>query len=243
MAATARGARLTQLHRQAQLALRARLLRDLMGVWQFFDPSDVDASWARLEPVVLALASNGRAASAQIAAAYYRGFRATEGIEGRPPIITLDDSWQEPARVSFRVTGPVAAKKFITLNRPDVARQAYVSLAGSFGRWVLDAGRETVVQTALQDSQAMGWFRVTASDPCAFCAMLASRGPVYRSREAASFPAHDMCACTAEPRFVDGAHWPGRGREWQRLWSEVTRDTKGQESIRAFRRAYEGRSN
>jgi hypothetical protein len=69
--------------------------------------------------------------------------------------------------------------------------------------------------------------------------MLASRGPIYRSEQTATFEAHDSCACTVEPVYSRSTLWPGRAAEFRRLYREVTTGTTGQDSINAFRRAYE----
>ena len=54
-------------------------------------------------------------------------------------------------------------------------------LFGSTQRLVLQPGRETVFESAAADSYRTGVARVPQGVTCAFCTMLASRGPVYRS--------------------------------------------------------------
>lgn len=65
---------------------------------------------------------------------------------------------------------------------------------------VLRAGRETVQRSARR------WRRVTDGNPCGFCAMVASRGPVYHSQESAE-GYHSRCGCTAEPFDGDPSEW------------------------------------
>jgi len=63
-------------------------------------------------------------------------------------------------------------------------------------------GRLTVAATTGRDRKAIGWRRVTDGNPCAFCAMLASRGPVYRDAAAADgLKYHAHCGCGAEPVY------------------------------------------
>ena len=144
-------------------------------------------------------------------------------------------------KVSLEVTGPIAQKDKIRRGKlADTARdESFVHAAGASTRHVLTGGRQSLLSLVDADSQALGWARVTDGDPCAFCAMLASRGPVYGSAAQAGFSAHDACACTAEPVYSRDAPWPGRAREFQRLWRETTQNTSGRDSINAFRRAYE----
>ncbi|OLT27752.1 hypothetical protein BJF83_17355 [Nocardiopsis sp. CNR-923] len=89
-------------------------------------------------------------------------------------------------------------------------------------------GREGMVDAARHDPKALGYARITVgTENCAFCLMLVSRGPVYRSESAAllrdgtSEPYHDRCDCIAVPVF-DRDDWPGRDEylEMQRLWDE-----------------------
>ena len=140
----------------------------------------------------------------------------------------------------MRVTGPVAAKQALALNRPDAAQIALVRLEGALARLTLNGGRDMITEYSVKDERALGWQRVTAFKPCFFCAMLASRGPTYKSRETADFQAHDHCACTVEAVFRQGQPWAGRGREFQALWNSSTKGASGKSAINAFRRAFEG---
>lgn len=60
--------------------------------------------------------------------------------------------------------------------------------------------RDTITTNRHRDPEAVGWRRVS-SGKCKFCAMLASRGAVYRE-ETARFAAHTNCHCTAQPVFT-----------------------------------------
>ncbi|NGO67160.1 hypothetical protein [Streptomyces boncukensis] len=95
-------------------------------------------------------------------------------------------------------------------------------------RHARDAGREAVVDAARHDPAALGYARRALSgNPCAFCLMLVSRGPVYKDSSAALLrdgsgePYHDGCSCVAVPVFNRQA-WPGREEagqleaEWRR---------------------------
>jgi hypothetical protein len=145
------------------------------------------------------------------------------------------------AERSLLVTGPGELKRQAGMGRAE--RQArdrgLVVASGSASRHVLNGGRETALTLIHADDTVLGWARVTDSDPCAFCALLASRGPVYRSPKRASFPAHDGCCCTAEAVYSSSASWPGRAREFQRLYYRSTKGYSGKDAINAFRRAHD----
>ena len=104
-------------------------------------------------------------------------------------------------------------------------------------RAVMNAGRDTVEWSA--GAQGRSWRRVTDGDPCAFCAMLATRsdyttreralttGHTRRHKRAGKRPFgskyHDHCGCTVvevvgrwEPSSADTAYQRvyEKAREW-----------------------------
>lgn len=89
---------------------------------------------------------------------------------------------------------------------------------GMFHEAVLTGGRRTIQEWAAKDTRATGWRRVSDGDPCAFCAMLVTRGPVYTSEETAlhadtvSGKYHAHCGCTVEVVYGD---WQPTEREQQ----------------------------
>lgn len=143
--------------------------------------------------------------------------------------------------VSMNVTGPVAQKQKAARGKPlNTARdESFTASAGAASRHVLTGGRRSLLTLLNDDPVALGWIRVTDGDPCSFCAVLASRGPVYRSEQTASFLAHDHCACTAEPVYSKNTLWPGRAKEFRGLWRTSTEGFSGKDALNAFRRQYE----
>lgn len=103
--------------------------------------------------------------------------------------------------------------------RADVKAAQIAGMAGRASAEVLDAGRQVVMRSSKL------WRRVTDGNPCGWCAMLAARGPVYRSAAAAGeghlfhryTPQHGggNCGCTVEPFEGDPSEWeptPGEQR-------------------------------
>lgn len=64
---------------------------------------------------------------------------------------------------------------------------------------VRQAAIGSIMDSALRDRESLGWGRVAAVGCCEFCAMLASRGAVYRTRFTATFCPHLHCRCQALP--------------------------------------------
>ncbi len=245
MAVTDEGRRLTERHRATQLGIRAALLREVLTLWPALDPlrlADTAPAWLR---AMLALIIRYRATSASEAQSYYRRFRDVEADStGVLPSVSLDWARQDrAAQVSLTLTGPASIRHRLAQGIPveRASKLALVQVSGVASRHMLAGGRRTILETVAVDRTALGWARVTDADPCAFCALLASRGPAYRSQGTATFQAHDGCGCTAEPVFDAGAPWPGRAREFEQIYRASTADAYGKEKLRAFRRAYEGR--
>lgn len=250
MSVTDTAAALTAQFRVAQMQLRARALRDFLKLWPIWHADD-SATFGLLVTATLPLVRTYRDLSATLAASYYEAFRTAEGITGvATPRITaaLTDA---QLTTSLYVTGQVAEQKAMLAGQTlDEARNtALLRTSGALTRYVLQGGRDTMLASVQADKQALGWARVTDGKPCAFCAMLAGRGPVYKSDETADFRAHDHCGCVAEP-FYKGSSWPGRAREFNGLYNQAIREAtasgeldRGTENdqLNAFRRFYTGR--
>jgi hypothetical protein len=167
----------------------------------------------------------------------------------------------------LNLMGPVSQKVQAKLGKPLEQAQdvSFVQAAGSAGRHMLTGGRKSLLTLVENDRQAIAWIRVTDGDPCSFCAMLASRGPVFLDKKAfdesdhgpglhrknpgpfdgpGTVKVHDNCACTMEPVYSRSAPWPGRAREFRNLWREVVgfapnNKYSGKDALNAYRRAYE----
>jgi hypothetical protein len=78
---------------------------------------------------------------------------------------------------------------------------------------------------------------VTDDDPCAFCALLASRGLVYKA-ETVGFEAHNDCACYGMAAFSRDIELPKVAQEA----AEVYRNRGKGPALKAFRKAWESRA-
>lgn len=222
MAATTIGAQLTEAHRLAQTRLGAQSVVTVARMWDLLDGQDLDGSFDRWLAAVTPVVSAQRTISTQLASQYLSLFRAVEAGGAAPSLVyapALDQSFS----TSMLVTGPVAAKQAISRGVPlDVAMgTAQGRAAASAMRHVLNGGRETLLSSIDADRQALGWARVTSGAPCGFCAMLASRGGVYRDATV-DFQAHDHCSCTVEPIYRSESRLPVQSQRWADLWDEAS---------------------
>ena len=242
MASTAQAARLTEVHRLAQARLGALTVQQLLAAWRMIDLASLDETAEAWLRVAVPLIQAQRSASAGLAANYYQTFRALEVGAGIDRFVPLLAGPADPRAVStsLLVTGPYRVRHGLALGR-DATKMLDIGGASSSAagmRHALTGGRETLVGSARADRKALGWARVTSGNPCAFCAMLASRGPVY-TEQSGDFEAHDHCSCTAEPVFSTDSDWPPGAREYREQWDDATAAASGDDKLAAFRASFD----
>ncbi|MGW6745971.1 VG15 protein [Streptomyces sp. NPDC055025] len=129
--------------------------------------------------------------------------------------------------------------------REEAHRQAGAQQAAAASRVAMNGGRSTVWNHMRRDRRALGYVRLSRTGtPCGWCAMLISRGPVYKSRESATFADgdryHDNCHCYAAPVFsmqqYQGSELTALSREYEAQWPQVTKGLSGKSAVSAWRR-------
>lgn len=127
--------------------------------------------------------------------------------------------------------------------------KAAMAASAAAYRHVTDGGRDLTHLVIDQDPVAVGYIRITRPQPCGFCFMLASRGPVYREDSfAASDPrfegpgeakAHDSCGCSLRPVYGGKStkHWTETARKAEALWIEHGAPLSGARAREAFSKA------
>lgn len=238
-----------QKYRAIQALMAARLAQQVLQVWrELMNPAKVDAVWPAVRAALIPIVQQGRQQSADLARAAYSDARRSAGIEGeyfapRDPLPLLLSRLES----ALDVTGPVELKKAIAAGKtPQQAMEAAaVRMVGTTQYLALEGGRQTMQRSIAADERATGWARVTDSDPCAWCAMLASRGPVYKSAQTAGDPRqsgdryHDHCACQAWPAFTHDEPFIGVAEKLYDDWLRTTRGRGGTHAVNAFRRWWE----
>ncbi len=224
MAATDAARRLTEEHRLGQLRIGADTVQTMRDVWPLLDPVDLDGTFPRWSRTALEALRDQFDTSSRLGSTYLTTFRALEiGLEGGPSVPVSPVLNLEQTITSLYVTGPIEAKKQISTGASveEAMQRAAAASAASGMRHALTGGRAAILDGLEADSAARGWARVTSSKCCAFCAMLASRGPVYTTRQTGAFRAHDSCACTVEPVYRPDAEWPTGSRRYADLWKQA----------------------
>lgn len=213
-------------YRRAQAGITGRLLRQLLPLLQLAPPRPSQRQWRALVAAAYPAVYRARLESYALAARFYAGERArqTGAVEvvdiprrNYPPE-ALDTAWRRTVK-----------PRLDSLDEGDPVPPVMVAEAATVAeRHAADAGRQAVIDTARHDPQALGYARTPTGDStCAFCLMLTSRGPVYKSASAAllrdgtSEPYHDRCDCIAVPVF-DRGDWAGRDEyvNAKRVWDD-----------------------
>jgi hypothetical protein len=201
-------------------------------------PADIDlTAWRRFIATIYPEVMAGRLRTFNLAADYYRSQRPV----GSPPLEFVERTYPperlqkalEPARARLR-----GLDEFMAEERRVAAEKA----ASITSEHTMAAGREGVEDAVKNDPNALAWARVpSGAETCAFCTLLVSRGPVYKSRASASTadgePYHPNCDCVPVPVF-DRNDWPGRDRYLaaDALYREATTGFKGRDALNALRR-------
>jgi hypothetical protein len=140
-------------------------------------------------------------------------------------------------QVLERVTEPARA---LDVSDRVVVRHVADNAGAALARHAHQAGRDAVKDTAQSAGVRVGWTRVlTGAENCGFCAMLASRGPVYRSEGSAKFLTHDHCDCRPQLVFRDRP-WDGMEQyeTLSKLWASSTKRLSGDAARKAFSAAF-----
>jgi hypothetical protein len=262
MARTEAGRLLTENHRRRQLAVRARSLQEFLVLTRLWDVSRPE-SFNRLVEAAIPFVQARNGTSAAEAARYFEAFRTAEGVTGQAAATVGSSLPRDKIAGSLYSTGQSQALRALQsgLGVESVRQTTVATMSGAVTRLVLDGGRDTVLESSLQDRQIISWMRVTSGDPCPFCAMLASRGPAYTSRDSAIAVTgrggrprgnrqigesyHDNCVCSIEP-YYEGSTMPPSSQRWRDLWNESQLDAEAEgeldrgtknDALNAFRRA------
>lgn len=232
-------------YQRQQAAVSATVVRDVLALWLAGFAPDDDGAWRRLLGLLRALTRLRHNTAASTASTYYLRARASSGAaRSFAPTLAPQPS-NELVDVTAGITGPGAYTRSVRAGRTDIQarRNAGVQLAGAMERLVANGGRDTVQAAVSADPEAIGWIRITGVKPCAFCSMLASRGPSYLSRETASFQSHNHCRCIAAAVWSEDEAWLGHSRDLAEQWRQVTAGFTGGEARKAWRRHWDNREN
>jgi hypothetical protein len=187
-----------------QLALLVILRR----LWPRVAPGDLDGSWARIAPQLVAYTAGAQLAAAQAATGYVPAVLEETGIPDRPEARVRPEAFAGTAYdgrpLDTLLEGGVRHAKAKIGDGTDPAE------ATIGGREWLETTLRTVVADAARDATAANmavrgnvsaWVRVVNPPCCSRCAVLGGR--VYKWNQ--PMPRHPGCDCFILPNTVAGA--------------------------------------
>lgn len=231
---------------------------------QRVDPSSVESvnRWLEIMVPRLILASDS---GAERAAFFFNAVRQLEVGVNAPAFRAQAARGfvDSGVRKSLLAVGPYDyANKVVAIERLDVSPQQQRALlaeakavttgkvAAAVVRHAQAGGRQTIHENAARDEVALGWVRVTRAKPCAFCAMLASRGIHYRSFKEGSFDlsnarftgegdakVHDDCGCSLKAVYAKNDPMVEQNQQFADMWT--TWGAGGGDAALRFRRGYD----
>jgi len=147
-------------------------------------------------------------------------------------LVTVGPSYRDR---KLQEIDPARQAREVDQERAAISSIAAAQVAATVAYAAKDGARRAVEQAVELDRAVQAWLRITGADPCAFCAMLASRGPVYKSAQnaganlEAGVEYHPNCNCTIVPAFTvqdwraDPAH--ASAVEAEALWDEYKKSS------------------
>lgn len=265
-------AALDAAYRAALAKTSVAVVRAMLPSWSTVDPRDLAGTSERWLTSAVALALAGQRNAVQLANAYTQAVRQIS-VPGADPFTPPPAAQPnaEQIRSSFEFTAikqtiqeRAAAQSFADQQREEGAttspasvpdrqmmEKAIARASGAAVRHVTTAGRDQLEANVRADEVAIGWYRTTKVGCCYFCAMLASRGLVYKkdSFEASNArfkgvgeqKVHDRCGCGLRPVYTEEDELPDQTAEFEKLWIDSTEGYSGKNAIYRFRLAHEGR--
>lgn len=195
---------------QAAVADIATLgIAELLAFWRAQDLENAGATAGAVREFLPELFAGFVPLAAELGAGFYEDARADADVPGAYEVELAPVP--EPARVSSLAgwgIAPLFKTQIVTMldgraatvAAPD-PRLAFNLLSGGVQRVIADGARETVELNIQRDPAEPKYARHASSNACAFCALNASRGAVYRSERTAGGKYHDHCHCVAVPSW------------------------------------------
>lgn len=244
---------LAQRHRAQQSLLGDQSTQLTLALWRALvrGPGVGTDEWlSRLTPALRAQYT----ASLRLSQAFYSLSRRLDNPTAPPPEYDAVELVEEAVIASLVATGLKTLSDALESGKTleEALDSGSKQAVGAAVRTTLSGGRRAIQETAASDPLALGYYWQTREDgvaPCHWCAMLASRGPVYK---ADSWPdadprphgelkvhAHDNCFCHLAPVWKRGQDLPDLTKTLKADWDRVTKQANGQGKMRAWRRWYD----
>lgn len=238
---------LAQNYRQDQASMAAKSALRVGAIWDGVEVGN-EASESNFVRLAIEELSAGYRMTADASADFVRD-RVGDGLSMPEPNV-------EQMAASMGYVGPILARRAMAagtdfeLSTTEARTHVKNQVRGAAVRLSALGGREVVRSVA--DGKRIGYVRVTGSDPCYFCAMLASRRAVYEEDSFEESDArfvgwgqvkvHDSCQCALIPVTRASQDQLTQMDYFEKLWQELSakdRKDRFESPLLTFRRNYE----
>lgn len=213
-------------HRAAIDDVVALAVAELVSEWPGLPTGDPLALRRELADLMLALIPDFAEMTGTLGADWYEDLRVAANAPGSYTAVLPD----LPPTAQIRNSAEWASTAAYADEQKALADAAEV-----VDRLLADVAREAVVANAERDPAPARFARYASASACAFCAMNALRGPVYRSEHAAADKYHAYCRCIAVPvwRRSDYQEAPFV-TDWRKAYYDATSALGGANDTKAI---------
>jgi hypothetical protein len=272
-------------HAQDQEEVAAQLALGLLPMWYMLNPDDLEGTTLAWLIAVMPLIQKAFEQSQHLTGVFINDYRAAALATADPLNIELPDV-ERPLDVpvshwdTLDFDGPLIP--FEPFDHDEVSRNMVVNgpsrvmagmdqktleeamttglhtSSGAAIRQAVNGSRSVTRTVADKDPRILGYARVTDGNPCYYCAILASRGAVYKDDSFVASDAqfdgpdmsdlgdnwsdvakvHDNCRCTLRPVYAK-AHFRDRD-SWfyYEQWKEFSKGKSNAKAIREYRKRF-----
>lgn len=193
--------------RRAVAACEKRGVDDFLQAWDGAALLDEDTATGLLKDVASSIVARESEAVGLAAAEFYDELRALE--------VEADGFMAEPVSADFGRVQEAAENLLTRYAESEEARRiVFNALKNAISGWISNAEKETIAQNAKRDKKKALYAFVPSSSPCAFCAVMASRGLMAnrKAKEYGRARMHDNCSCLAVPAWHASVNVWGKGK-------------------------------
>ena len=207
--------------RRAVSACEKRGVDDFLQAWDGAALLDEDTATGLLKDVASSIVARESEAVGMAAAEFYDELRALE--------VEDDCFMAEPVSADFGRVQEAAENLLTRYAESEEARRiVFNALKNAISGWIANAEKETIAENAKRDKKKALYAFVPSSSPCAFCAVMASRG-LMTNRKAKQYGRarmHDNCSCLAVPAWHASVNVWGKGKRpeyWEDYYYQAER--------------------
>jgi hypothetical protein len=208
-----------EAHREIIHGVETLAVADMVDAWGSI-PDRPEAAEPEIRQLIDEMVDGYHPVATTIAADWYEDLRTEADVPGR---YTASLAQRPPAEMTAQTASWAAGGLYVSREK------ALGDAAAAVQRIIGIGDRSTISLNVRRDRSGPRWARYASASACAFCAVVASRGAVYRSEDTAAGKYHKHCRCIAVPvwnpqRDYDEAPYVA---DWRQSYDQARSDVGG----------------